>query len=47
MEELSTPEILTLLARQAISVQDAEEADRLEISPDLLENSCVEPELAG
>ncbi|PQV85992.1 trifunctional transcriptional regulator/proline dehydrogenase/L-glutamate gamma-semialdehyde dehydrogenase [Cronobacter sakazakii] len=40
---------LTLLARQydiGINV-DAEEADRLEISLDLLEKLCFEPELAG
>ncbi|EOM2897204.1 L-glutamate gamma-semialdehyde dehydrogenase [Shigella sonnei] len=40
---------LTLLARQydiGINI-DAEEADRLEISLDLLENLCFEPELAG
>ncbi|EOV9701204.1 trifunctional transcriptional regulator/proline dehydrogenase/L-glutamate gamma-semialdehyde dehydrogenase [Cronobacter dublinensis] len=40
---------LTLLARQydiGINI-DAEEADRLEISLDLLEKLCVEPELAG
>ncbi|MDK1194607.1 trifunctional transcriptional regulator/proline dehydrogenase/L-glutamate gamma-semialdehyde dehydrogenase [Cronobacter dublinensis] len=40
---------LTLLARQydiGINI-DAEEADRLEISLDLLEKLCFEPELAG
>ncbi|WP_105607327.1 trifunctional transcriptional regulator/proline dehydrogenase/L-glutamate gamma-semialdehyde dehydrogenase [Cronobacter sakazakii] len=40
---------LTLLARQydiGINI-DAEEADRLEISLDLLETLCFEPELAG
>lgn len=40
---------LTLLARQydiGINI-DAEEADRLEISLDLLERLCFEPELAG
>jgi RHH-type proline utilization regulon transcriptional repressor/proline dehydrogenase/delta 1-pyrroline-5-carboxylate dehydrogenase len=40
---------LTLLARQydvGINI-DAEEADRLEISLDLLEKLCLEPELAG
>lgn len=39
---------LTLLARQydiGINI-DAEEADRLEISLDLLEKLCFEPELA-
>ncbi|MGS3087731.1 proline dehydrogenase family protein, partial [Escherichia coli] len=40
---------LTLLARQYdIGIHiDAEEADRLEISLDLLEKICFEPELAG
>ncbi|EKY2080743.1 trifunctional transcriptional regulator/proline dehydrogenase/L-glutamate gamma-semialdehyde dehydrogenase [Cronobacter sakazakii] len=40
---------LTLLARQyGIGINiDAEEADRLEISLDLLEKLCFEPELAG
>ncbi|VEA39734.1 trifunctional transcriptional regulator/proline dehydrogenase/pyrroline-5-carboxylate dehydrogenase [Salmonella enterica subsp. enterica] len=40
---------LTLLARQydiGLNI-DAEEADRLEISLDLLEKLCFEPELAG
>src|SRR5476649_211300 len=50
MEELY-PRLLalTLLARQydvGINI-DAEEADRLEISLDLLEKLCFEPELAG
>jgi RHH-type proline utilization regulon transcriptional repressor/proline dehydrogenase/delta 1-pyrroline-5-carboxylate dehydrogenase len=39
---------LTLLARQYDGINiDAEEADRLEISLDLLEKLCFEPELAG
>ncbi|MFJ5471967.1 trifunctional transcriptional regulator/proline dehydrogenase/L-glutamate gamma-semialdehyde dehydrogenase [Pectobacterium carotovorum] len=41
--------MLTLLARQydiGINI-DAEEADRLEISLDLLEKLCMEPQLAG
>ncbi|ELV7528187.1 trifunctional transcriptional regulator/proline dehydrogenase/L-glutamate gamma-semialdehyde dehydrogenase [Edwardsiella ictaluri] len=50
MEELyPTLKSLTLLARQydiAINI-DAEEADRLELSLDLLERLCHEPELAG
>ena len=50
MEELY-PQLksLTLLARQydiGINI-DAEEADRLELSLDLLEKLCFEPELAG
>ncbi|PEH72681.1 trifunctional transcriptional regulator/proline dehydrogenase/L-glutamate gamma-semialdehyde dehydrogenase [Edwardsiella tarda] len=50
MSELyPTLKSLTLLARQydiAINI-DAEEADRLELSLDLLERLCHEPELAG
>ncbi|MGB7800183.1 trifunctional transcriptional regulator/proline dehydrogenase/L-glutamate gamma-semialdehyde dehydrogenase [Buttiauxella sp.] len=50
MEELYPRlKFLTLLARQydvGINI-DAEEADRLEISLDLLEKLCFEPELAG
>ncbi|WWO95465.1 MAG: trifunctional transcriptional regulator/proline dehydrogenase/L-glutamate gamma-semialdehyde dehydrogenase [Candidatus Dasytiphilus stammeri] len=50
MNELyTTLKQLTLLARQydiAINI-DAEEADRLELSLDMLEKLCFEPELAG